>query len=1799
MPDKTQFDSRPTQISEEGMQLQGSINPVPLSPQWLFPKAGENKTETTGEIHFSPHSAHVTRSDLPKSTGTSENVHDQHRKKDVFRPSVMEDSARRDRWREEERDTDSPFRWDRLREGDKGLGNGRKVDRWTSSAGRNYGESRRAPLDRVADLGNRENNHDPRRESKWNTRWGRNDKESDDLHERHSDFCKEADFPIEKGQSAHAYYGKDEREGDHHQRWRPSLSQSPGRVDPPHLDSASNRHVFSASHGRGRGQNGPTSTHVQGRMPSGGIPMDGISSHIPSRGVLSERVKCAQDESSPLRYSRAELLNVYKTTDMRSSSNILDETMQISSLMQEETLEPLAFSTPCSEEMAILKGIDNGEVLSSGASQVNKDSSAGRNSTEFLQSRKIQGSRNDIPLEHDNSRDETVDDRRGRYSKPFHERQVHSSEPNAKYEASQGSEKFSDPKLNAEGKWRPSFITERSPVISKGFSEMPVNVGSNIGWSVPLKELTNENERGLSDSSYKKSQGQKWQLENDPYLKKQLSATLDKESDMQKLPQQSPEDLLLYYKDPHGEIQGPFSGSDIIGWFEAGYFGIDLLVHLAGAPVNAPFSQLGDIMPHLCSKPRPPPGFSTPKPNTDISTGMNQNAFPKFHSAPTEIDVSRSGPRYTHTSTAEADNRFLESLMSGSTSNAPMEKFVHSGVPGYTGNTAAAVPSLGSESVDNLYLLAKKMSLERQASLSNPYWPVRDVSPVVPTSNVVHDSLPHSKVPDNAFQQLQSQNVDLMSLLQGLPDRSAIMNDGSTSGWPNLPSQGGTEILQNRLEMHNGQQVNTQAAFGGIQQPTLPALNPLLSFLGQTWENKPSNILAPEKLLPHGVSQDPQLLGLLQQQYLLQLQAQAPLPPQQLLVLEKLLLLKKQEQEQQQLAHQQQLLSQILSDRLSSQHHLGEHVSYGQSQQAGMTGGNLTTIDHAHLQPHALFTPSTQNQISDIVTANLTPKDHAHLQPPHALFNPGTPNQTPDKVTENPTAMDHSHLQPPHTLFAPGTQDQIPAMQDDQASNCSVLPTSNYMDVVTHSVGSEPSSMHLPHQLFGVNHKSESTEPPTVMTSAAPEFSPVTSHEIQLSLDQKSEYEWHVNQQCEGGQINYESSSSNNKMKDVEPSSVKEMRNAELSSVNYKTKDSKSSALKDTKNSESCEAKKSIDKKSKKQKSAKVKADDTVDGLSKTDHLKPSHSKGTTLSDVKSDAQHGPTGLDIASEPETVERKNNKVAVSNVHAGVGESSNDDTNEWEQASTVSQISSQGVSGPRAWKSSSGFKPKSLLEIQEEEQRRAQLEIAATDITSLNSTDSVSSPWAVGISANSDLKLIRETQLDASDMELNSLRTPYGSCNQSSMRNQLHDSLVGNDEVKSSRREEEVANMVLISPDVPFADFQVDIEDDQPFIEAKDAKKSRKKSAKAKMASSKTSAPTPVDTFARSSVIDNKGKSGSRQALVEKDVLPAVPSGPSLGDFVTWKGETASAAPAWSDSGKAPKPTSLRDILKEQGKKAPSGQQHIPVPAPQKVIPAQPARGSSGLRSLSASSPSKVATPIQVSIPAALQTKNQEEDLFWGPVDQPNQGEQSDFPHLVNHQSRATNNAPVKATPSGSLSKQKSISRPFEHGMSSYPSLASPSLKGKKDVPTKHSEAMDFRKWCETECARLLGSRDTSVLQYCLHEPRSEAEMILIQNMGSFDPNHDFIEKFLNYKDFLASDVLAMAFPNQNDLKGTTSKGAGDASSDRGEGSRAGAPDVVTTVVRKKGKKGKKLNISELGFNVVSNRIMMGEIQSIED
>ena len=121
---------------------------------------------------------------------------------------------------------------------------------------------------------------------------------------------------------------------------------------------------------------------------------------------------------------------------------------------------------------------------------------------------------------------------------------------------------------------------------------------------------------------------------------------------------------------------------------------------------------------------------------------------------------------------------------------------------------------------------------------------------------------------------------------------------------------------------------------------------------------------------------------------------------------------------------------------------------------------------------------------------------------------------------------------------------------------------------------------------------------------------------------------------------------------------------------------------------------------------------------------------------------------------------------------------------------------------------------------------------------------------------------------------------------------------------------------------------------------------------------------------------------------------------------------------------------------------------------------------------------------------------------------------------------------------------------------------------------------------------------------MKKSRSEAEILLVENLGSFDPNHVFIEKFLNYKELLSADVLEIAFQSRNERK-FTDLGAGNVNSgntsagDFDQDVAVGPDGSSKEGSKKKGKKGKKVSPAVLGFNVVSNRIMMGEIQTLED
>ncbi|KAL2894713.1 GRB10-interacting GYF protein 2 [Bienertia sinuspersici] len=1628
------------------------------------------------------------RSDFIKSPGNGEELHESHKKKDVFRPTFLDaEPGRRDRWRDEERDTNPSARRDRWREGEKEIGDSRKTERRADTS-RNFGEARRAPSDRWADP-NRENSYDQRRESKWTSRWGPDGKEMD----KWADAGKHGDMPQDKGPSPLLNHGKDEREGDHYRPWRPSSLQSRAKGEPPHHQTqitAKEGPMF--GHGRGRGDTAQTFSVGRGRVSYGSGNLSNYSVHSHPSGLNSDRGDNGHGEPSPFRYNRTKLLDVYRLTDLRSSNKILDGLTQVSSLTQEEPLEPLALSPPTPEESAILKGIDKGEIVSSGAPQSSKDGSAGRSSNDHTQSRRIKhGSRDDVSLPPDEVNDK-ADHAKGATSKNSdflpEEKQMHAYGSNVTIESNENHQ------ISADNKYRIPAARDDDTALRKG-DEVADNRDSGIKghiypqsgapWRSPsLEEHAKTHSRdwfdGRGDIRSRSSEiswsqapndhSDEWKNGEDPSVRKHSAVVVDRELESRKLLHSSPEDLLLYYKDPQGQIQGPFSGSDIIGWFEAGYFGIDLQVRLVNAPNDSPFSLLGDVMPHLRAKARPPPGFNAAKQTeiTDVSSKASLSGFGKVFPGPTGIDMLVNEHRKTHGSSTEAENRFLESLMSGDIGSSTLERFASEGLQGFVGQASSSMPPLGAESGDALSLLAQRMNLERQSSLTHPhpYWPTRDGAPVVPSPDMIRNStMPQANLHSSASdvpRQSVPQNADMMSILQGLSDRSSGAMNNGLGGWPNFGVQGGIDQFKDKIDLHHGQNFS-QVAYGMQQHKPQPQNNLAINnLLAQTQDNPT-----------------------------------------------------------------------ILSDkRLSSDDR------------------NVTV---ANIPP----------KFTQDLSQTGVPAEGSSLHLPHQML--GVPQKSWHSMSTH----------------GDNIQNNLSCVSENAgASEAMTVPCSTA--AVEHSVSEFIAPSSIGHVLETISK----TVPPTSVVDSG--ISGISADSVSLESPESSARKTALNH-WENEIIISE------RINDIQlfPSGAME-------ETSVKECQEEVEAAKEEKNFEVREVKKASDKKSRKVKSSKAQqSSDQVKGAFKASapqKSKQSDAQGVLVEDKSElSVTAGGTldGIPVEMAREVSYSSEFDFSASPNSFGVGSM---EAKGGQKQSDSTQVNS----AQRAWKPAVSVKPKSLLEIQQEEQKRAQMEIVVSSVSASVIPKSVT-PWA-GLVTHPELKVSREIYQNSNISEPN-----LGKMDSSqSKKSGLHDLLAAEVLAKSTDKVVEVTDNASSLPSLPTVPNQLDVVDDENFIEAKDTKKSRKKAAKAKGAGAKVSAAvSSADVTVASSPVE-KGK-GSKVVRTEKEVLPAPPSGPSLGDFVPWKGESTSPStgPAWStDSGKVSKTTSLRDILKEQQKKTP-GQQHPPMSTPPK---SQSAQARPGSWSVSALSPSKATSPVQIHAQVSSQSKYKgEDDLFWGPPDQSKQEiKQASFPQLGNQGNRATKSTPVKGTPGASISRQKSSgARASEHFSSSSPASAQGSAKGKRDGSTKHLEAMDFRDWCESESVRLTGSKgmDTSFLEFCLKQSRSEAETLLVENLGSFDPNHEFIEKFLNYKELLQADVLELAFQSRNDLK-VYNNGARDMNSDN---ARYGnfEKDVVTGADesskggKKKGKKGKKVSPAVLGFNVVSNRIMMGEIQTLEE
>lgn len=890
---------------------------------------------------------------------------------------------------------------------------------------------------------------------------------------------------------------------------------------------------------------------------------------------------------------------------------------------------------------------------------------------------------------------------------------------------------------------------------------------------------------------------------------------------------------------------------------------------------------------------------------------------------------------------------------------------------GYIGNNSHGIPQSG---VDNL--LVKRMALDRQRSLPSPYpyWPGRDSAPMISKSEIAPESTLLPPATEILGQPPQPQNAELMSIFQGLSDRSS--SGVNVAGWPNFNVQGGSDLLQGKIDMHPDKSFPPQAPLGIPQQRLQPQNQPAFPNLFSQVVDNTQGIPAQEQLLSSGLPQDPQLLNMLQQQYLLHLHSQAPAPAQQISLLDKLLLLKqqqKQEEQQMLLRQQQQLLSQVLSEHQGRQHFADP--SFGQLQVSPILKANAS-ID-PRLQPSQEMFPVGSNMPVPNIQSELTSN----------LVN--LPSQVNQNINYN-ASTEASSLQLPHQMFeninnrkgwGATLAESIDVHQDS-------LPASTLVESSPLPEGmSKPMEEPVVHKSTVISDVTQILDKPEekpFRAEATADSAPLEIPEIPVPLPPP-------------GATEIEKSNAEHPKDVVQSSSAVQDDKVERDRGNDEL-----STLMEVKSVEAREIKKASEKKSKKQKSSKAQASEQAKAAFKTLSLHQAKQPEKDVVDNKLETEIE-AAYETSPAMKTIDNKEGKSGISSVEVmesqqiqmpvaqGASGNNVEPFKVQVDSEVVESVAAQNTQihpGQRAWKPAPGFKAKSLLEIQLEEQRKARTDVVSEMATPVNSLSSAT-PWA-GVVANSEPKISREAHGDSGSSELNVVK-PENSLNTKSKKSQLHDLLAEEVLSKSSERNVDVPDSVLNMSSPQIITTVSESVDDDNFIEAKDSKKSRKKSSKSKGAGSKVSVPvTSVDVPISSSPAEKVKTSKSLQQ--EKEVLPAIPSGPSLGDFVPWKGEPAnpSPSPAWStESGRAPKPASLRDIQKEQGKRVAGAQHTNQIPTPQKSQPTQATRNSGPSWSISGSSPSKAASPIQVNPQASQLRHKADDDLFWGPIDQTKQ------------------------------------------------------------------------------------------------------------------------------------------------------------------------------------------------------------------
>ncbi|CAH2034060.1 unnamed protein product [Thlaspi arvense] len=471
-------------------------------------------------------------------------------KKD-WRKIVPENETSR-RWREEERET--------------GLLGVRKVDRRKTErridnvSSRETGDVKNiASSDRWHDVNSRAAVHEPRRDNKWSSRWGPDDKEKETRSEK-LDNNKDKEEPQTESQSAvGSVRATSERDSDPRDKWRPRHRMESQSGGPNSYRAAPG---FGLDKGR---TEGPKVGFTVGR---GRASVTGRGSSTTSIGagafLRNESIPGKQSPSASMfRYPRGKVLDLYR--NQKPDPRMPTEMEEVASITQVALIEPLAFITPDAEEETSLTGILKGRITSSEVHISSGEESLGENSlVEFRLpdsgETKVDGASLGLANGDKGSMHNSDSD-----SEPT---------PNTYVLGLLGS--------HDGGPWGASSVSKLNSVASDSYQ---------------VRHGSPEADRSAFDKSsvLDRSEPLVASFEQEYFGNLQQSDVEVNHSEGA----MPPDEFMFMYIDPQGVIQGPFVGSDIISWFEQGFFGTDLQVRLANAPEGTPFQDLGSVMSYL------------------------------------------------------------------------------------------------------------------------------------------------------------------------------------------------------------------------------------------------------------------------------------------------------------------------------------------------------------------------------------------------------------------------------------------------------------------------------------------------------------------------------------------------------------------------------------------------------------------------------------------------------------------------------------------------------------------------------------------------------------------------------------------------------------------------------------------------------------------------------------------------------------------------------------------------------------------------------------------------------------------------------------------------------------------------------------------------------------------------------------------------------------------------------------------------------------------------------------------------